>query len=180
MGSNQHACGRIPGEGQEDKEGDEKEGIDLLLLYGNGFNEYGNYCYLSNTIIRLPQGAMVAVPQKGDLTLMFEGASRGISSIKKLTWIDDVRASGDVSKECVNYLKEKNPSSFCRGMCGPEALDAVSSAQFLLDSLPGCKIVDSDRLLNELRMVKSRMESFRFADLLVLSLVSLTLSPILL
>src|SRR5512136_2792365 len=74
-----------------------KEGIDLLLLYGNGFNEYGNYSYLSNTITRLPQGSLVAVPLKGDLTLMFEGASRGVPSVKKMTWIDDIRASGDVS-----------------------------------------------------------------------------------
>jgi Xaa-Pro dipeptidase len=140
------------------RRGMKKEGIDLLLLYGDAFNEYGNYCYLSNTIVRLPQGAMVAVPQKGGLTLMFEGASRGIPSIKKLTWIDDVRASGDVSKECVTYLKEKNPLPSVVGCVGVKRLMPYHQHQFLLDSLPGCKIVDLDRLLNELRIVKSRME----------------------
>jgi Xaa-Pro aminopeptidase len=140
------------------RKGMKKEGIDVLLLYGNGFNEYGNYCYLSNTIIRLPQGAMVAVPLKGDVTLMFEGASRGVSSVKKMTWIDDVRASGDISKECINYLKEKNYTSSVVGCVGLKRLMPYHQLQFLLDSLPGCKVVDSDHILDEARMVKSRME----------------------
>ena len=89
------------------RRGMKNEGIDLLLLYGNGFNEYGNYCYLSNYIIRLPRGALVVVPRKGELALIFEGASRGIPSVKKTTWIEEIRACGDVSKECVRYLEER-------------------------------------------------------------------------
>ena len=135
-----------------------EEEIDLLLLYGNGFNEYGNYSYVSNTITRLPQGSMVAVPLKGEVTLMFEGASRGVSSVKKMTWIDDVRASGNVSKECVAYLKEKQLTSCVIGGVGLKRLMPNDQYQLLRGSLPGCKIVDSDRWLNELRMVKSRME----------------------
>ena len=108
-----------------------KEGIDVLLLYGNGFNEYGNYCYLSNYMIRLPQGAIVAVPQKGELTLMFEGASRGVPSVKKMTWIDDVRPSGDVSKECVKYLKEKKLISSVIGFVGLKRLMPNHQLQFL-------------------------------------------------
>jgi Xaa-Pro aminopeptidase len=135
-----------------------KEGIDLLLLYGNGFNEYGNYSYVSNTITRLPQGSMVALPLKGEVTLMFEGASRGVSSVKKMTWIDDVRASGNISKECNAYLKEKQLTSCVIGGVGLKHLMPSYQYQLLTDSLPGRKIVDSDRLLNELRMVKSRVE----------------------
>ena len=55
-----------------------REGIDILLLYGNAFNEYGSYCYLSHYIIRLPRGALVVVPPEGELALIFEGASRGV------------------------------------------------------------------------------------------------------
>lgn len=134
------------------------EGIDLLLLYGNGFNDYGNYSYVSNTITRLPQGSMVALPLKGEVTLMFEGAARGASSVKKITWISDVRASGNVSKECIAYLKEKQLTSCVIGGVGLKSLMPSYQYRLLTDSLPGRKIVDSDRLLNELRMVKSRAE----------------------
>jgi Xaa-Pro aminopeptidase len=133
------------------------EGIDLRLLYGNGFNEYGNYSYVSNTITRLPQGSMVALPLKGEVTLMFEGASRGVSSVKKMTWIDDVRASGNISKECMAYLKEKQLTSCVIGGVGLKRFMPSYQYQLLTDSLTGRKIVDSERLLNELRMVKSRM-----------------------
>ena len=135
-----------------------KEKIDLLLLYGNGFNEYGNYCYLSNHIIRLPQGGMVVVPAKGEVTMMFEGAARGLPSVRKVTWIDDIRPSGDVAAEFVKYFKEKQVGASVIGFAGLKPLMPNDQFQFLLDSLPGCKVVDSDHLLDKLRMVKSRME----------------------
>lgn len=135
-----------------------REGMDLLLLYGHGFNEYGNYCYLSNYVIRLPQGALVAVPYRGDVTLMMEGAARGVSSVKKMTWITDVRAGADVTKECVNYIKEKNHSFSVVGIAGMESLMPHHQLQFLVDALPGCRIISADPLIQEARMVKSGPE----------------------
>jgi Xaa-Pro aminopeptidase len=135
-----------------------ERGIDLLLLYGNAFNEYGNYCYLSNYVIRLPQGALVAVPKAGELSVIFEGASRGVPSVKKTTWIDDIRATGDVSKECVKYLRERNLVPSVIGFVGLRRQMPHYQLQFLFDSLPKCKIIDAEPLINELRMVKSSME----------------------
>jgi Xaa-Pro aminopeptidase len=133
-------------------------GIDILLAYGHAFNEYGNYCYLSNFSIRLPQGAMVAVPENGPLTLMFEGASRGVPSVRKMTWVEDVRATPDVSKECVKYLQEKNLVPSVIGFSGLHPLMPSHQLQFLIDSLPKCKIVNADPLMEELRRVKSPLE----------------------
>jgi Xaa-Pro aminopeptidase len=121
-----------------------ERGIDLLLLYGNAFNEYGNYCYLSNYVIRLPQGALVAVPKAGELSVIFEGASRGVPSVKKTTWIDDIRATGDVSKECVKYLQETNLVSSVIGFAGFKRLMPHHQLKFLFDSLPKCKIIDAE------------------------------------
>jgi len=135
-----------------------REGIDLLVLYGHGFNEYGNYCYLSNHVIRLPQGAIVAVPKRGELTLLFEGAARGVSSVKKMTWITDVRAGADVSKQCVDYLAEKNHRSSVIGVVGMDRLMPHHQAKFFGDSLPGCRIIAADHLLQEARMIKSEPE----------------------
>ena len=135
-----------------------ERGIDVLLLYGKAFNEYGNYCYLSNYVIRLPQGALVAVPKAGELSVIFEGASRGIPSIKKTTWIDDIRPAGDVSKECVKYLQEKNLIPSVIGFAGLKRQMPYYQLQFLFDSFPKCKIIDAEPFINELRMVKSKME----------------------
>ncbi len=140
------------------RKGMREKGIDLLLLYGYGFNEYGNYCYLTNFSLRLPQGALVAVPREGPLTLMFEGASRAIPSVRKMTWVEDLRATGDVSKECVKYLQEKDPIPSVIGLVGLRRLMPNHQLQFLLDSLPKCRIVDANPLIRELRMVKSPME----------------------
>ncbi|MFB3884808.1 MAG: M24 family metallopeptidase [Thermodesulfobacteriota bacterium] len=140
------------------RQGMKERGIDVLLLYGNAFNEYGNYCYVCNYVIRLPQGALVAVPKNGEPSVIFEGASRGVPSIKKATWIDDIRAAGDVSKECVKYLQEKNLVSSVIGFAGLKGQMPYGQLQFLLDSLPKCKIVDAEPLVNDLRMVKSPME----------------------
>ncbi|MDI7258654.1 MAG: M24 family metallopeptidase [Thermodesulfobacteriota bacterium] len=135
-----------------------ERGIDVLLLYGNAYNEYGNYCYLSNYVIRLPQGAMVVVPKTGELSVIFEGALRGVPSVKKTTWIDDIRATGDVSKECVKYLQEKNLIPSVIGVAGLKQLMPHHQYQFLLDSLPKCKIVNAAPFIHELRMIKSPME----------------------
>ena len=43
-----------------------EEKIDVLLLYGNTFNEYGNPCYVTNFVMRLQRGVLVVNhPQKG-------------------------------------------------------------------------------------------------------------------
>lgn len=135
-----------------------ERGIDVLLLYGNAYNEYGNYCYVSNYVIRLPQGALVVVPKGGTLSVIFEGALRGVPSVKKTTWIDDIRATGDVSKECVKYLQEKNLIPSVIGFAGLHQLMPYHQYRFLSDSLPKCKIINADPLIRELRMVKSPME----------------------
>lgn len=140
------------------RRGMKSEGIDLLLLYGHGFNEYGNYCYLSNYVIRLPQGAIVAVPYRGALTLMFEGAARGVASVKKMTWITDVRAGADVAKECVKYIEENNHRLSVVGVAGVERLMPHHQLQFLYESLPGCRIISADPLLQAARMIKSGPE----------------------
>lgn len=135
-----------------------KQGIDVLLLYGYGLNEYGNYCYLSNFIIRLPRGALMILPLRGEPCLIFEGASRGIPSFRKVTWVDDLRASGDVSKECVKYLKEKNLTNSTIGFVGIFELMPYYQVEFLSESLNKGKILNAEHIIQSLRMVKSQRE----------------------
>lgn len=136
-----------------------KEGIDVLLLYGNA-NEYWNPCYVSNFIMGLStRGAMVAIPKREEIVLMFEGPARGLPSVKNTTWVEEVRPCGDVSKECVKYLEEKRLTPSTLGLVGLRQLMPNDQLQFLSDSLNQCKMVDLDHLLREMRMVKSQRET---------------------
>lgn len=135
-----------------------KEGIDVLLLYGHAFNDYGNPCYVSNFIIRLPRGTIVVVTQDGELELMFEGSSRGVPFAKTTTWLKDVRACGDISKEIVKYLKEKDFIPSTTGFAGLRQLMPYNQFQLLFKSLDQCKIVDVNHIIRDMRMVKSQRE----------------------
>jgi len=132
--------------------------LDLLLLYGNGYDDYGNYSYLSNYVIRLARGALVALPIKGEPALIFEGASRGIPSVRKTTWIQEIRAGGDASKECIKFLEEKKWVPSTVGLIGVRSLMPHDQLNFLRDSLKGSRLLDVDPMLREMRMVKSLRE----------------------
>ncbi len=134
------------------------ERLDLLLLYGHGFDGYGNYTYLCNYVIRLARGALVVLPLQEEPALIFEGASRGIPSVRKTTWIQEIRAGWDASKECVKYLEEKKLVPSTVGLIGLKSLMPYDQLHFLRDSLEGSKVLDVDPLLTEMRMVKSPRE----------------------
>jgi len=136
-----------------------ERGMDTLLVYGAGFNEYGNPCYLSNYQIRLPRGTLVAVPEEGDPALFFEGATRGLPSARTITWVGDIRPSPDVAKACVQYLKEKGHARGTIGLAGLNPWMPCYQLRSLRDGLQGCRFLLGDDILREMRMVKSPREA---------------------
>lgn len=136
-----------------------ERGIDTLLAYGHAFDEYGNPCYLTNYQIRLPRGTLVAVPKEGDPALFFEGAARGLPSARMITWVGDVRPCPDVAKACAQYLKEKGLNHGAIGLAGLNQWMPCYQLRSLRDSLPGCKFLPGDDILQEMRMVKSSRET---------------------
>ena len=136
----------------------EKEGMDVLFLYGNA-NEYGDPCYISNYFNGLStRGAMVALTKREEIALMFEGPSRDLPMTKRTTWIEEIKPCGDISKEGVNYLKQKNLIPSTIGFSGLRHFMPNYQLQFLSESLNRCNIVDADLLLRDMRMVKSERE----------------------
>ena len=136
----------------------EKEDLDVLLLYGRGVNEYGNSCYASNFVIGMQRGALVAIPRKGEIALIFEGFPRALPTVRTKTWIKEIRACGNISRECVKYLKEGNFIPSTIGLAGLKQLMPYHQLRFLRESLSQCKIVDSSDIIEDMRMVKSRRE----------------------
>jgi hypothetical protein len=50
------------------------------------------------------------------VVLFFEGASRGLPSLLATTWVKELKAAGNVAKECAKYLKEKGLVSCTVGL----------------------------------------------------------------
>ena len=136
-----------------------KEGIDVLYLYGNGVNEYGHPSYISNVIIKVPRGALVVIPKKGEPTLIVEGFPRDLPEVKSTTWMSDVRSCGDISRECLKVIQEKGFLSSTIGFVGLKPLMPYDKYRFLIGALKGCRILDAEHILRKLRSVKSERES---------------------
>lgn len=134
------------------------EGIDVLLLYGRAFNEYGDSAYVSNLIPRLPRGTMAIVPREGQVAVFFEGSSRGIPSLQQTTWVKELRAASDVARDCAKYLKEKGLIPSTVGLGDLKRLMPHHEFQVIVESLTGCTIVDAGHIVRDLRMRKSVRE----------------------
>jgi len=140
------------------------EGLDVLLLYGD-IHDYGDACYISNFLVRLPAGALVVLPRTGEPTLFFVGSSRELKLGQRVTWIDDIRSSlagafsstGSLAGDCVNYLKEKDYRGKV-GMAGLRPFMAYGELQRLTEGAKGCEFVDAGHIIRGMRMIKSARE----------------------
>ena len=141
------------------------EGLDLLLLYGD-IHDYGDACYVSNFLVRLPAGALVILPRTGEPTLFFVGSSRELKLGQRITWIDDIRSSlagafsstGSLAGDCVNYLKEKNYLASKIGTAGLRPFMSYGEFQRLTEGASGCEFVDAGHMVRSMRMIKSARE----------------------
>jgi Xaa-Pro aminopeptidase len=143
-----------------------KEGIDVLLVYGAGVNDYGNQCYVSNFVTKLTAGALVILPRKGEPTLFFEGSSRELKLGQRVTWVDDTRSSlagvfsstGSLAGDCVNYLQEHKLIPSKIGFVGLRELMSYKEFQRLIEGTKKCEIVDAGHIIRNMRMIKSDRE----------------------
>jgi Xaa-Pro aminopeptidase len=132
--------------------------IDILLVYGYAFNQYGNTAYLTNFITRLPRGALVAVPAKGQTALFFDGSSRGIPSMRRTVCNADVVAVSDMPRDCVKYLKEKNLLPARIGLAGIREMMPYQQYTSLCELLGDSTLIGASSIIAEMRLVKSERE----------------------
>ena len=135
-----------------------KGGIDVLLIFSHAFNDYGNTCYVSNYVIRGPRATLVMIPQKGKVVLFFEGASRGLPFMKATTWVEDIRACGDVSQECLKYMQEEALIPSTIGMVGLRQFMPQYQYTFLTEALSQSTLVNGEHIIQDMRMLKSVRE----------------------
>jgi Xaa-Pro dipeptidase len=133
-------------------------GIDLLLVYTAGLTDYGDVTYLTNFVIRLPRGQVIALPKVGEPVTFFEGASRGLPSLKLTLALGDLVAVGDLPKECLKYLKDKGWIPGNVGFAGLRARMPYQQFRALSAGLEGSTVKEAGDILAGLRAVKSARE----------------------
>jgi Xaa-Pro dipeptidase len=135
-----------------------ERGIDLFLVYTTGLTDYGDVAYLTNFVIRLPRGQIVAIPRVGEPVTFFEGASRGLPSLKVTLALGDLVAVGDLPKECAKFLKDKGWIPGSVGFAGLRARMPYQQFRALSSGLEGSTVKDADDILAGFRAVKSVRE----------------------
>jgi Xaa-Pro aminopeptidase len=135
-----------------------ERGIDLLLVHTRGLDDYGDATYLTNFIIRLPRGTILVLPPTGEPVTFFEGASRGIPTLKLTASTGDLKAANDLAKDCANYLKGKKLVPSNVGLSGLKRMP-YQQYQTLMTELDGCTLKDASDLISGLRIIKSEREA---------------------
>lgn len=135
-----------------------EEGMDVLLLYANSVDEYGDPCYLSNYVMKVPQGAMVVIARTGEVALICEGFARDLPGVKAVTWVEEVRSCENAADRAIAYLNEKGLIPSTMGIVGLEQSMPHDQFRFFLESTGSCRLIPADRMIREMRMIKSHRE----------------------
>jgi Xaa-Pro dipeptidase len=136
----------------------ERQGMEALLLYANNGNEYADPCYISNYIMKTPQGAIVAITREGEVALICEGFARDLPGVKAITWVEDVRSCEDVSRHAIAFLSEKGLIPSTIGLVGLEQSMPHEQFRFFLESTGSCTLIRADRMIRDMRIIKSQRE----------------------
>ena len=135
-----------------------KQGIDLLLLYGHGIDEYGNPAYVANVSMKVPRGIMAVVPLQGHPVMIAEGFPRDLPDVKRVTWIGDVRCGPNAAEECLRYIEETSAAGSVIGITGAKQHMPYEQYRFLMDSIRSHRVIEADDIIRSLRTVKSLRE----------------------
>jgi Xaa-Pro aminopeptidase len=135
-----------------------KEKLDLLLIYGYAFDSYGDVAYVTNFIPRLPRGALVALPIKGQPALFFDGSSRGIPSLRKTVSNVDMIAVSDMVRDSLKYLADLSLIQGRIGMAGLRQLMPYTQFNTFKEALSNCTVIESNSVVADRRILKSARE----------------------
>ncbi|HME45351.1 MAG TPA: M24 family metallopeptidase [Syntrophorhabdales bacterium] len=135
-----------------------EQGMNVLLLHANSTDEYGDPCYISNYVMKMPQGAMVVIPLAGEVALICEGFARDLPGVKGITWVENVISCDNVSARSIAFLKENGLIPSTIGISGLEQSMPHDQYRFFLDSTGSCNVIRANRMIREMRMIKSQRE----------------------
>ena len=135
-----------------------QKGLDLLLIYGYGPDAYGDQCYISNFLIKMPRGALVAIPTEGEVSLFVEGFPRDQPFVQCTTWIRDIRTCRDVAESCRAYIQEQPVRPEAIGLAGLREHMPYGQFRLLTQGPSPANFIACDNILSGMRALKSIRE----------------------
>ncbi len=133
-----------------------RQGLDALVIYGDNYN-YADLCYLTNYFPKV-RGGIGIIPRSGPIALLLNIGSRDVPFAKSLTWVDDVRASGQVGRDGAEILKQKGLAQAKVGLMDSGKGFPLPQLEELKESLPQVKWQPSHSVLQQMRLQKSVRE----------------------
>jgi Xaa-Pro aminopeptidase len=133
-----------------------QQGLDALVIYGDNY-AYADLCYLTNYFPKV-RGGIGIIPRSGPISLLLNIGSRDVPFAKSLTWVDDVRASGQLGRDGAGVLKEKGLAQAKVGLMDSGKGFPLPQLEELKESLPQVQWQPSHSMLQQMRLRKSAKE----------------------
>jgi Xaa-Pro aminopeptidase len=133
-----------------------QQGLDALVIYGDNY-AYADLCYLTNYFPKV-RGGIGVIPRSGPISLLLNIGSRDVPFAKSLTWVDDVRASGQLGRDGADVLKEKGLAQAKVGLVDSGKGMPLPQLEELKESLPQVQWQPSHSMLQPMRLQKSAKE----------------------
>ena len=134
----------------------EQQGLDALVIYGDNYS-YADLCYLTNYFPKV-RGGIGIIPRSGTISLLLNIGSRDVPFAKSLTWLDDVRASGQLGHDGAEVLKENGLAQARIALVDSGKGFPLPQLEELKESLPKVQWQPSHSMLSQMRLQKSAKE----------------------
>jgi Xaa-Pro aminopeptidase len=133
-----------------------RQSLDALVIYGDNYC-FADLCYLTNYFPKV-RGGIAVVPRSGPVSLLLNIGSRDIPFAKSLTWVDDVRASGQAGRDGAELLKEKGLGQARVGFVDSGRGFPLPQLEELKSALPQVEWQDTHEIFQPMRLRKSARE----------------------
>lgn len=132
-------------------------GDDAWLMMGD-VERHGPVVYATNFMPRV-RSALAFVPREGEPILLANISTRDIPAARTITFIEDIRAFGKISKDLLTLLEERAGKGARIGTCGVSAVMPFPEWKIIAQARPDIVWSERDAQLAPLRAHKDAHET---------------------
>jgi Xaa-Pro aminopeptidase len=132
-------------------------GDDAWLLMGD-VERHGPVVYATNFMPRV-RSALAFMPREGEPILLANISTRDIPAAKTITFVEDIRAFGKISKDLLTLLEERAAKGARIGLCGVAGAMPFPEWSLIANGRADIVWSERDERLNALRASKDAHET---------------------
>ncbi|MDP2358134.1 MAG: M24 family metallopeptidase [Beijerinckiaceae bacterium] len=143
-------------------------GDDAWIMMGD-VERHGPVVYATNFMPRV-RSALALIPRDGEPVLLANISTRDIPAAKTITYVDEIRAFGKISKDLVALLDERAAKGARIGLCGVAGAMPYAEWTLIAEARPDIVWCERDVELDAMRASKDEHEIAaiqRSADIVV-------------